>query len=426
MVLLSMLRCVTVWALFPICCLLQVKRNGFMTVRRARHSFCHRWLFFSLMFFRIGEASNPGPAVHFEDCHFTLGLFNPSGLRNKAHYFCSQLSDGDIWLISETHFFGHDVSKFQVGLRASKSEHRFLVTDNPSIQPCLTSQQSWKGVAVLSKHPTRGLPSGLPEGVLSSGRAALVTTLLSDVWISGGVLYGEPDGHKYPHHVRNNEYLLHHVAAHVCHLCTGPRYVAGDLNVLQDSLPAFEILNQAGFREVQDVAFERWGQPVLNTCKSCTRKDFLYLSPELQEILTGVQVIDTIWPDHSILLAKFCSPIAMPPIFTWPAPDAFPWPKSFGADIQWQENLDPTAAYQDLWQQIECPAAHACPFAPSGKTFGRAQRLQRKKTRQPNFAPVKKGRPGDFQPKFFGASQKTCTVDPPNTEVASFCKALHE
>ena len=117
--------------------------------------------------------------------------------------------------------------------------------------------------------------------------------------------YGEPDGHRYPNFARNNEYLLHHVASHVCHLNMGLRYLSGDWNVLQDSLPAFDILRQAGFREVQDVALERWGIPVRATCKNCTRKDFLYLSPELLELLVGVEVIDSIWPDHVVLVAKF-------------------------------------------------------------------------------------------------------------------------
>ena len=52
--------------------------------------------------FPIGEASNPGPD-HFED-HFTLGTFNPSGLRNKAQFFQTHLAFGDVWTVAETHF----------------------------------------------------------------------------------------------------------------------------------------------------------------------------------------------------------------------------------------------------------------------------------------------------------------------------------
>ena len=351
----------------------------------------------------MGEASNPGPAVHFEDCFFTIGAFNPSGLRNKAHYFGSHLAAGDIWAISETHFYGQDVSKFRAGLRATTAGHDYLVSDQSSLKPCLTSQPSWRGVAMLSKHPTRGLPSGMPSSVTNSGRAVLSTTLLADVWISGGTVYGEPDGHRY---LRNTEFLLHHVASHVCHLCTGPRFVAGDWNVCQDSIPAFGILMQAGFRDVQDLALEKWGIQIQNTCKSKTRKDFLYLSPELQEIFCGIEVLHDVWPDHAVLIAKFKSPHAMPKVFTWPAPAAFPWPPDFGRNIKWNQTDDPTRAYQELWLQIETSAAQQCPFPVPAKSCGRAQRLQRKKTRLPQLTPLKTGRIGDFQPEYFGSSKR--------------------
>ena len=354
---------------------------------------------------RIGEASNPGPLVHFDGCHFTLGTFNPSGLRNKANYFCSHLSDGDVWAVSETHFYGRDITKFRAGLRASNSSHCYFVPDSSSLKPCLASSSSWKGVGILSKHPTRALPSGLPVEVTSSGRAVLTTTLLADCWISGGVVYGEPDGHRYPNHLRNTEYLLHHVVSHVTTLCTGCRFVAGDWNVSQDSLPAFDMLLQAGFRDVQDLALEWWGTPVQPTCKMRTRKDFLYISPELQHLLCGVQVLHDVWPDHSIVVGQFRSPAQLPVQSTWPVPSAFPWPKNFGDQVTWSVEDDPTTAYQLLWQQIEASAAHECPFPIHARAFGRAQRLACKKSRPAQFAPVKAGRIGDFQPQFFGRSQ---------------------
>ena len=373
---------------------------------RCRSEWGLTFLVLFIGFFRIGEASNPGPAVQFENCHFTLGACNPSGLRNKAHYFCSQLSEGDICAISETHFYGRDVPNFRAGLRAVSADHAYFVPDNRSMQPCSTTHQAWKGVGVLSKHPTRCLPNGLPDAVLNSGRALLTTTLVSDAWISGGVVYGEPDGHRYPHHLRNTEYLLHHVASHVCHLSTGFRYVAGDWNVLQDTLPAFDILTQAGFREIQDLALDLWGTPISNTCKNDTRKDFLYLSPELQEILVGAHVIHDVWPDHAVLVAKFCSPMAMPEVCTWPSPQVFPWPKHFEGPIEWDSSEDRTLAYQRLWQQIESAAAEVCPFPIPAQCLGRAQRLHRKQAKMAQFAPVKAGRKGDWQPQFYGTSRR--------------------
>ena len=306
----------------------------------------------------------------------------------------SHLSEGDVWTIAETHFFGKDVSKFRASLKATKTDHRYFVPDQTSFKPCLTNQAAWKGVAVLSKHPTRPVPVGLPTCIQNSGRALLTTTLLSDTWISGGVIYGEPDGHRYPNHLRNTEFLLHHVASHVCHLSSGLRFVSGDWNVEQDSLPAFDILTRCGFRDVQDLALERWGHPIQVTCKNRARKDFLYISPKLQELMCGVETLPDVWPDHSVLMAKFRSPASLSQIFSWPVPSAFPWPSLFGSACSWDPSEDPTVAYQQLWQQSESSAAQCCPFAVA---LGRAQRLQRKQCK-----------PGqvNFQPEFFGGSQR--------------------
>ena len=372
---------------------------------------------------RIGEASSPGPQAQFEDGSFTIGTFNPSGLRNKAHYFCSHLSDGDLWTISETHFFGRDVSRFRAGLNAVKSMHRFCVTDQPSLKSCLLNRNAWKGVCCLSKHPTRVLPSSLPQQVLDSGRALLCTSLIGDAWISGAVMYGEPNGHSYPAYLRNNEYLLHHLASHVCNLCVGPRFVSGDWNVDQDTLPAFDLLAKAGFRDLQDIALERWGDSVQLTCKGRTRKDFLYVSPELQDLLVSVKVVHDIWPDHSVLSGRFRSVHCSPRILVWPTPAAFPWPKDFAAEVTWPEFCeDPTASYAQLWKKVEAQAKAVCPYPVAAKSCGRAQCLTPKQTKPYLFSPVKVGRKGDFQPGFFGPSVKHSQWIRQTRRLQAFCR----
>ena len=260
-------------------------------------------------------------------------------------------------------------------------------------------------MGVLAKHPTRALPSALPQMIQDSGRALLFTTLLGDVWISGAVMYGEPNSHQYPAYLRNNEQILHHLSAHVCNLCSGPRFVSGDWNVEQDGLPAFGLLMQAGFRDIQDIALERWGVSIRPTCKGKTRKDFLYISPELQELLIGVSVTDDVWPDHSVLLGKFRGLINSPRVWVWPAPTAFPWPSDFCADVAWPAcTADMTTSYAQLWTQIEHEAAEQCPFPVPKPVFGRGQRTQPKKTGAHTVAPTKLGRKGDFQPEFLGVS----------------------
>ena len=113
-----------VWALIPTFALLihRADSTRLSSLRHQRH-----WVILLTLFgmFRIGEASNPGPCAQFEDFGFTLGTFNPTGMRDKAQYFHTHLSYGDVWTMSETHFYGKDVSRF----RAQAFEHAILITN---------------------------------------------------------------------------------------------------------------------------------------------------------------------------------------------------------------------------------------------------------------------------------------------------------
>ena len=371
------------------------------------------WWFVALMsagLFRIGEASNPGPPVHFDASFdsslFHIGTFNPSGLRGKAPYIDAHLPHGDLWTVSETHFFGRDLQSFRAGLKANRSPLRYCFSDACSMKPRLLSNTSWKGVAVLAKVPTRPIPAQIPQVVADSGRALVFTSLLHDAWVTGAVVYGEPDGHNYPNHKANTEFLLHHVASHVCNLSSGLRFISGDWNVECDSLPVFDLLAQAGFRDVQDIALSQWGSPVQKTCKQRTRKDFLFLSPELQALLQSVEITHDIWPDHAVLSASFHSPRSLPPQWKWPTPAAFPWPAEFGHEIVWDATPDPTSAYATLWQQIEQAACEQLPFPVARGLTGRAQTLKPSSHRRGSFAPIKNPRRGDFQHQYFGTSTK--------------------
>eukprot|EP00435_Cladocopium_sp_Y103_P009908 s3081_g2.t1 len=356
--------------------------------------------------FRIGEASNPGPSAHFDEVQFTVGAFNPSGLRNKEHYVNTHVTHGDLWAISETHFFGRDVQKFRAALKRSKSVFPYSVCDSTSLKPSLLSTSSWKGVMMLSKHLTRVLPVPFPDVVCQSGRVLCTTTLLHDAWITGAVVYGEPNGHNYPNYEANNELLLNAAASHVCHLSHGLRFVAGDWNVTEGSLPVCGLLEQAGFQEVQNLAFARWGQAVKPTCKQVTRKDFLYISPELQALLTKVDVIADVWADHAIVQAQFRSPMSLTPNWVWPVPNAFPWPSEFAVGPEWSHHDTPTAAYAALWTEIEHSAELMVPYPVPNNSKGRGRPVRPYQQKGSQFSPVKSARAGDFQPHFLGVSTK--------------------
>ena len=362
-------------------------------------------LFILTSLIRIGEAINPGPIGDPAVDTFVLGTFNPSGLKGKAHYVSSELQHGDLWAIAETHFSGSDAHAFRKSLACSHSCFKYFASGHP-VAPKKVCSQSWKGVGVLSKHPTRCLPVSWPVHLVESSRAMVTTTLLDDVWITGGTFYGEPESHLYPQHRFHNEQILRHLAAQVCHLNVGPRFLAGDLNELVDSLKKFELIRAAGFQDLQELALAKWGLPVQSTCKHVTRKDFCFISPELAALLCDVLVLQDVWPDHAVIEGVFRRLSQAPPRMVWPTPSPLPWPAQFEVDSQWWDiqTNDPTGQYAKMWKMIETSAVESLPFAVSRHQLGRGSTLATKRAAGGRIAPVKKARLGEFQPNFHGVS----------------------
>ena len=85
----------------------------------------------------------------------------------------------------------------------------------------------------------------------------------------------------------------------------GPRFVAGDLNLLLHKVPQLARLQCHGFVEIQDLRAARQGVSPEVTCKNSSRKDFLFVSPELQEMFLACKVDPTYWADHSVVSASF-------------------------------------------------------------------------------------------------------------------------
>ena len=352
---------------------------------------------------RMGEATNPGP----NESNFVLGAFNPSGLKGKAPYIVSQLAQGDIWAISETHLCGQSLQQFRAGLHFAKSPHRYCISGHPvPSQHSRKFHAAWRGVAVLSKFPSREVPTNLPREIKESARTLITTTLVNDYWVTGGVVYGEPESSSYPQQKIHNEELLHHVASQVCHLTKGPRFLAGDWNCEQHSLPVFDLLEAAGFRDLQDLAFDMWGQPVAHTCKHATRKDFCYVSREMQHLLCSVSLLHDVFPDHAVLMGEFASLKKSVPRQIWVSPGELPWPLSWEVDPNFWGNSSGTAEnrYHALWRHIETQACQALPFPVDPRAVGRASIHAVKKSQDGKIPPPKKARIGDVHPHYVCAS----------------------
>ena len=224
---------------------------------------------------RFGEASHPGPRSKVTPRDFCIGCFNPSGLAGKAQVINQYLSHGDLWSIAETHLTTKSVSSFRRGLRVTQSPYRYLITGHPvPVRAHSQTSGGWKGVAALSKHPTRALPVTWDPDISASSRVLVSSTLLHDMWVTMGTLYGESAGTLHPQYLHHNDQLLRAVAMQVCLYSTGLRVVAGDFNLKEHDVAAFQILESAGFRDIQSIACDRWGHQIQNTCKCSTRVDF--------------------------------------------------------------------------------------------------------------------------------------------------------
>ena len=351
---------------------------------------------------RVGEAANPGP-----NPNFVLGTFNPTGLPGKAPFIVSQLTQGDIWAVSETHLCSQSMATFRASMHFASSPYRYCIGGHPvPAQSNRSLHAAWRGVATISRHPTRALPVVLPPGLYESARVQITTTLVNDVWVTGSTVYGGPDSGSYPQYRFHNEQLLHHAAGYVCHLARGPRYVAGDWNVDQHSLPAFDLLDAAGFVDLQDLAWARWGIPIQPTCKQTTRKDFCYVSPELQALLVDVQVQQDVFPDHAVVFGVFQGLRETVPKFIWPSPQPFPWPHSWDVSPEiWRQTPGSCdAKYQAVWQHIEHSANRALPYVVPRRVKGRAMTSGTKRIVEGKVSPPKRARNGEIQPQYVSAS----------------------
>lgn len=339
----------------------QVSSRRGMSANKATSRVCYRlWTVLSMLaFLHRGEAVNPGPSeCNGVDRQWSIGTFNPSGLGGKQQIINSSLGDCDLWAISETHLSSQSMHSFRQGLKWSRSDCTFCVGGCPvSLRPHSDKVGSWSGVAMLSKHPTRQVPVRWQPLTFESSRVLITSTLCADLWITGGVIYGEPPGIKHPDALQNTNLLAQEVLDHLLQ-SRGLRFLAGDFNFEKGSLEVFQTLAEAGFRDLQDLALERWGNPIQMTCKRKTRKDYCFISPELQSMLVGVEVDDTIWADHAVLKGRFQGGSQQLVRHFWHVPQHLEWPQDFQFQVtrEWVDHSDPSKQNEALWEAAESAA----------------------------------------------------------------------
>ena len=280
-----------------------------------------------------------------------------------------------------------------------------VITGAP-LQPRSHSSDAggYAGVAFTSTFPCRTIAVPWPEDAYETSRVQFGSFFSPAGWVTGSVLYGYPAGKTHVDAKPKTEQLLDFAYNHL-QAIPGPRFFAGDWNFETHELEVVAKLRAAGWVEVQDLWFQRTGAPIQLTCKGATRKDFLWLSPDLALALLDLSLDFETFPDHALLIAKFRGGKHHLERFVWPCPKPVPWqrvPETAGS-LDFQAPADPTQQYAALWTSRENCArtALAGDWVPSMR--GRGQQTRpRKVVGRP--APIKQGRSNDVQPLFYGFS----------------------
>eukprot|EP00435_Cladocopium_sp_Y103_P021342 s684_g5.t1 len=363
-----------------------------------------RWLVWFLVLCgmsRIGEAAHPGPEG---DSTWTFGIANPSGLNSKVDMVANQ--DGHAWVLSETHLSKHGFSKFRQGLRALHSPWKYLVPGHPCSVRRHGQVGVHSGVMLVSKFPARPLPHAFDRDSFETARLQVAGLKVGSSWVTVGMLYGVPCNQSHHFAKYHTETYVAELIDRVACQTSGPRIICGDFNYAVHELSQLQRLHDCGFREIQDLWAWRHGIAVQPTGRGSKRIDQMWLSPELQQVLSNCVVSWDKWADHAAVEAQFLMKGMDSVVSLWNVPSAFPWPSSWTCQVDFDTTLEPSVAYASLWKNLElqakCWNVQQGIFVSKGQC-GRAQTIK-PQLRKHVGVPVKMAREGEIQPTFFGTS----------------------
>jgi len=268
---------------------------------------------------RFGEASHPGP-------RFWLGTVNPSGMAGKERQF-AELPAGT-WGITETHLSGVNqkatIRKIQHESGLSGRTLQCAPGAPLPIRARSTHSGTWSGVLTLSDWTLRPVQCQWPNGEHNLGRVQVVQCSYGPFNMTGATIYGWPKSPTWPNAVRDTNSLFDMVVQEIGMSRGGPRYILGDFNHDLEALRGWEVLQRAGWRDVQQLAHELWGQDYRMTYRDSSITDHVLVSPELIPYIVEVRCWSW-FADHMGLGACLDVPIVKLQQNAWPLPAEIPW-----------------------------------------------------------------------------------------------------
>ena len=359
---------------------------------------------------RVGEASNPGPKP---EIALTIGAINPAGLGNKG----SSLQDlpihkDAIWGVCETHLTKPGISKFNNELQINKSPYTLHHGEPAPFRYDTASSISGKhvGVGFLATTPSRRLLATWPAEQASEARYSMQTFFCQNRWIHGAACYG------YAHKAENvavrsqTDSLLESITERIVYGMKGFRFIVGDFNQPYGSLQQTALWEQLGWKEIQVLWGEKFNRPVQPTCKSVSVKDFVWVSPELLPFLEDIEVVDHIYPDHSVLCAHFRPFFKPEMVYLWRKPKSIDWdstPEIPDLGFQLDETKPSDESYKQIASVFE-DRVHQTRIKHGVRGLLHAQQGRAKTTSVQKICehtkPLTNGRCGDFKPEINGQS----------------------
>ena len=145
-------------------------------------------------------------------------------------------------------------------------------------------------MAVLSSFPCRQLQHHWTPEEFDTGRCLVAAALAQQHWITVGTVYGYNEHRQSLEVQQNTDSLLSKLTSRVLHGASGLRFITGDWNLERNQICQAVEWEAKGWIEAQQLAKLRWNRPIHSTCKRTSVKDFLFLSPEVIQFVTEVEV----------------------------------------------------------------------------------------------------------------------------------------
>ena len=274
-------------------------------------------------FVRIGEAVNPGPPASGE---LYISTSNPSGLRGKEMHVADW--PPGIATFAETQLSAQTFPAARRALQLlARQQHRSLRVHTGAhapLRPGSAWAGSWVGVMQASDYPSRLLRLPWTPGLHETGRLMAAQHFLGSQVVSIATLYGYAQGPTWPDSLARTNHMLAAVTQEFILGCRGIRVVTGDLNHCLDNLEETAVWRSLGWVEAQELAYQRWAQPIHATCKGSTLRDFVWLSPEAAALVKAVRVLD-VFQEHSTVQVTLAMGDVDASALEWPLPAAILW-----------------------------------------------------------------------------------------------------